>query len=73
LDLTAYREGEFIDVLFRFLSEKTHAVALHVNAIYLILNWCKKYPELKDELRGAVSLLLENATPAMRVAAKKVN
>lgn len=72
LELIAYREGEFIDLLFNFLLNKTHKVALHVYAIWMLIRFIKKYPELKGELYQCVDLLLENATPALHSASRNM-
>lgn len=72
LGMTDYRESEFIDLLFGFLANKSHKVALHVYSIYYLLRFVQKYPELKGELEQYVALLMENPTPALRFAARKV-
>lgn len=68
LQKTDYKEGEFIDLLIQFLLEKNHKVALHVYALYVLTDFIKKYPELKQEVSLVADLLMENPTPALKVA-----
>lgn len=72
LELTDYREGEFIDLLFSFLLNKKHKVALHVYSIWTLSRFLKKYPELTNEVFQCVDLLLENGSPALVVAARNL-
>lgn len=72
LDFTNYREGEFIELLFSFLHNKKNKVALHVYSIYTLLKFCHLYPELLEELKLSASLLMEQASPALKVAVRKI-
>jgi hypothetical protein len=72
LELEEYRESEFVDLLFGFLLNKTHKVALHVYSIYFLLRFVRKYPEFKGELQQCVDILMENPTPALTVAARNM-
>jgi hypothetical protein len=73
LKLTNYREGEFIELLFSFLHNKKNKVALHVYSIYTLLKFCRLYPELHEELKLSVSFLMEQASPALRIAVRKIS
>lgn len=72
LEITEYKEAEFIDLLFGFLLNKKHKVALHVYSIWTLSRFLKKYPELKNEVFECVDLLLENGRPALVVAARNL-
>ena len=71
LKKTEYKEGEFIDLLIQFLLEKNHNVALHVYSLYVLMDFIKKYPELKQEVSSVAELLMENPKPALKVAYRK--
>lgn len=71
LKKTAFKESEFINLLFQFLSNKSHKVALHVYSIYNLIDFVKKYPELKQELSLCLEILSENSSPALNVAIRK--
>lgn len=71
LKKTEYKEGEFIDLLIQFLLEKNHNVALHVYSLYVLTDFIKKYPELKQEVNSVAELLMENPKPALKVAYRK--
>ena len=72
LEIEAHRESEFVDLLFGFLLNKAHKVALHVYSIYFLMRFVRRYPELKGELQQCVDILLENPTPALTVAARNM-
>lgn len=73
LPKTDYREAELLDLLINFLMDKSHKVALHVNAIYLLIPLCKKYPELRQEIQSIFSLYKDRESPALRVAFRRFN
>lgn len=72
LEIEDYRQSEFVDLLFGFLLNKAHKVALHVYSIYFLMRFVRLYPELKGELQHCVEILMENPTPALTVAARNM-
>ena len=72
LEIEEHRQSEFVDLLFSFLLNKAHKVALHVYSIYFLMRFVHLYPELKGELQQCVEILMENPTPALTVAARNM-
>lgn len=72
LEIEDYRQSAFVDLLFGFLLNKAHKVALHVYSIYFLMRFVRLYPELKGELQQCVEILMENPTPALTVAARNM-
>ncbi len=72
LEIEDYRQSEFVDLLFGFLLNKSHKVALHVYSIYFLLRFVRLYPEFKGELEQCVEILMENPSPALTVAARNM-
>jgi hypothetical protein len=70
LKLSDYRESEFIDLLVNFILDKNNKVALHVYSIQLLIQFVKKYPDLKQEIDQVLSIQVENASPAYYSAVK---
>ena len=67
-EITEYRESEFIDLLISFIQDSENKVALHVYSIYVLVQFVKKYPELKDEISEVIELNSEGKTAAWKVA-----
>ena len=72
MGIQEYKESEFIDLLFNFILDKSHKVALHVYSMYVLANFIKKYPELKDEFLQTISLNSANTSPAYSAGVRKV-
>lgn len=68
LKITSYKESDLIDLLIGFIQDGSNKVALQVYAIYLLIQFCEKYPELTQEIREIIELNSEGKTAAFRVA-----
>lgn len=68
LEIETYRESELIDKLISFLQDPKNKVALHVYSIYLLIQFVKKYPELKSEIIEIINLNERGKTAAYKVA-----
>lgn len=74
LPLIDYREGELYDALIRHLMNPDDKVALHVNCIYKLIQFAKKYPELIHEIQPVIEIRTEqNKQASLTSAAKKFN
>ena len=70
----AYREGELLERLLAILGNPAHKVALHVYALYKLIDLVKTYPELKPEILQLTDrLMLTGGSPALHVAIRKFN
>lgn len=54
--VTDYRESEFIDLLISFIQNYDNKVALQVYSMYILAEFIKKYPELKEEIVQIIAL-----------------
>lgn len=54
--VTDYRESEFVDLLISFIQNYENKVALQVYSMYLLAQFIKKYPELKEEIAQIIAL-----------------
>jgi len=68
----AYKEGEWLELLFHFLQDPQFKVALKSYSMQLILGFLGDYPELKGELKSIVENGMEEGSPAYRAGARKV-
>jgi hypothetical protein len=68
--ITDYRESDFIDLLIGFVQDPKNKVALHVYSIYVLVQFVKKYPELKGEIEQIIALNAEGKTAAYRIATR---
>ena len=74
LPLIEYQESAFLDKLLAILGDDTNKVALQVYAIYKLIQFTQKYPEIKTEIEALFALKEENGKsttilkPAMRIA-----
>lgn len=64
LEVTDYRESEFIDLLIGFIQNYENKVALQVYSMYLLAQFIKRYPELKEEITEIIALHRPNKTAA---------
>ena len=62
--VTDYRESEFIDLLISFIQDYENKVALQVYSMYLLAQFIKRYPELKEEISEIIALHRPNKTAA---------
>ena len=65
-------EGEVIDLLFNWVMCPDKKVAVKVYSISALLNVCKKYPDLKQELRVVINDQLDKNSIAFKVRARDV-
>lgn len=71
LPMTEYKEGFLLNRLFHFLQSDTYKVAIHVYSLYLLINFTKKYPEIKQEIVEIIIIKEEQAhTPALKMGIK---
>lgn len=70
--LSNYKDGEMLDFLFRQLNSTSTKVGIRVYSMYMISNFCKIYPELKNELLQSLSIENSHYTPAYHAAKRKV-
>lgn len=68
----ASEDGVLVDLCFEWILNPKIPVAVKVNAMQLILELCKIYPDLKPELRLTIEAGVENGTPAYKSCAKKI-
>jgi len=66
-----YREGELLDRLMAFINNEKTKPSLIVYSIYKLIQFTKKYPEIKHEIQELLELKArKNVTPAFRVAVR---
>lgn len=64
LGISEYKETELLDRYISFIKENSNKVALQVNAMYCLIDYVKKYPELKDEITSIIQLAAVEKSPA---------
>ncbi len=66
-------EGELLEVCFNFLNSKETPIAVKHWSIHIILKLSKKYPDLLNELKEIIILLIQiEDAPAYKYAARKL-
>jgi hypothetical protein len=69
--LIEYKEGLLLDRLFHFLVDENYKVAIQVYALYLLIDFTKKYPEIKQEILEIIKIKAEKPhTPALKMGIK---
>jgi len=71
LKITDYRESDLIDQLILFIQTHENKVALQVYAMFLLVQFIKKYPELKPEIIEVIELNKRGKTAAYSSASRK--
>jgi hypothetical protein len=71
LPLIEYKESEFLDKLIDNIKDDSNKVALFVYSIYKLIQFTKKYPEIKPEIEGIISLKEEPMKPAMKIGIRR--
>ena len=66
--VTDYRESEFVDLLISFIQNYGNKVALQVYAMYILAQFIKQHPELKDEITQIIALHRAKKTAAYHSA-----
>lgn len=67
LPLVEHKESEYLDRLVQFIGDDSNKVALFYYSISKLIQFTKKYPEIKHEIEGIISLKQEPLQPAMRI------
>lgn len=68
IGISNYRESELIELLIDFIKDYTQKVAVQVYSMYILIEYIKIYPELKDEIGEIIHLHSEKKTPAYGAA-----
>lgn len=68
LEITSYRSVDLIDQLLLFIQDSKNKVALQVYSIYLLIQFCERYPELTPEVREVIELNAQGKSAAYMVA-----
>lgn len=55
-EVTDYRESEFVDLLISFIQNYENKVALQVYSMYVLAQFIKKHPDLKEEIAQIIAL-----------------
>lgn len=71
LPLIEYKESELYDTLVKHLLNPDDKVALNVNCIYKLIQFVKKYPELKAEITAVIELRTAQNRQASLLAAER--
>jgi len=71
LPLIEYKEGHLLDRLFYLLKQDVYKVAIHVYSLYLLIEFTKKYPDIKQEIIEILKIKEANPhTPALKMGIK---
>ncbi|MFT5860834.1 MAG: hypothetical protein ACI865_002949 [Flavobacteriaceae bacterium] len=73
LQITAYRETAFIELLLGFIKNYENKVAVQVYSIYLLIQFMERHPELIQEVVAIIKLHSNGKTMAYCVAMRKFN
>lgn len=73
VEIPSSLHGLAAETAFKFLKDKSQPVAIHVFAMTVLGNVCKKYPELISELKLSIEEHLPYASAGFISRAKKVN
>lgn len=68
LSITDYRESDLIDLLIGFIQDYENKVALQVYSMYALIQFTKRYPELKNEIIEIIEINAEGKSAAYRAA-----
>ncbi|MDX2361847.1 MAG: hypothetical protein QNK23_13645 [Crocinitomicaceae bacterium] len=71
LDITEYRESDFIDLLIGFIQSYQNKVAVQVYSMFVLINFIKKHPELKPEIMEIIDLHADGKSAAYASARRK--
>ncbi len=63
--------GQLVDHCFRYIHSVNEPIAVKAISINILVNTCKKFPELKEELIPLLNELLNHDSPAIQSCAKK--
>lgn len=71
INITEYRESDLIDQLIKFIQDFDNKVALQVYSMFLLVQFVKKYPELKTEIIEIIEFNNRGKTAAYSSASRK--
>ncbi len=71
LEITKYRESDFIDLLLGFIKNYENKVAVQVYAIYSLMQFVTKYPELTQEVSEIIEFHSKGKTMSYMVAKRR--
>lgn len=71
MEITDYRESDLIDQLIKFIQDHENKVALQVYSMFLLVQFIKKYPELKPEIVEIIDFNKRGKTAAYSSATRK--
>lgn len=71
LPLIEYKESEYLDKLIQLIRDDTNKPALFVYSMFRLIEITKKYPEIKNEVEGIISLKPSGMKPSVKVAIRK--
>lgn len=71
LELSDYKESDFIDVLISYIQDFENKVAVQVYSIQVLTKFVHRDPELKDEILGIIVLHSENKSPAYSASLRR--
>ena len=65
-------EGELLDLAFRRGSDPQSSVTIRIWGLQIVANYCARYPELRDELRGVIEEQMPTAPAGFRSRGRKI-
>lgn len=63
--------GDLVDICFGFIYGATEAIAIKAHSINILINTCRKFPELKEELVPLLTELLNHESAAIRSCSRR--
>ena len=66
-----YKESELMDRLISFIKNSENKVALQVYSMYNLIEFVRKYPELKTEITSIVEMYFQERTAAYKAGVNK--
>lgn len=73
IEIPEKNAGTLINVAFQYLQNPKTPVAIKVNAMYVIANQAKKYPELIPELEACIANQYERELPSFKSCVRKLS
>ena len=65
-------EGDLLDLAFARGSDPQRTVTIRIWGLQIVANFCERYPELRDELRGVIEEQLDTAPPGFKSRGRKI-
>lgn len=73
IEIPEKQAGTLINLAFQYLENQKTPVAIKVNAMYVIANQAKKYPELKTELEACILNQYDRQLPSFKSCVRKLS